>query len=81
MNAAVDTELCTGCGLCEGLCPDVFVMDRGVARIRATDIAPGAAESFHRAARRCPVTAITAGEARAFMLAGIAGEEWLWVAL
>ena len=50
MKYAVN-ENCIGCGLCVGLCPEVFAMtDEGVAAA-VTDEVPETAES-------CPVDAI-----------------------
>ena len=39
MKAVVDKETCTGCGLCEQTCPEVFKMedDKAVAYVRAID--------------------------------------------
>ena len=31
MKAFVDENVCISCGLCEGVCPDVFSLDTGVA--------------------------------------------------
>jgi len=39
MKGFVDKDSCIGCGLCEGLCPDVFKMnDEGKAEAIETDI-------------------------------------------
>ena len=31
MKAFVDENVCISCGLCEGVCPEVFSLDTGVA--------------------------------------------------
>jgi ferredoxin len=55
----VDAELCTGCGTCEALCPEVFeVRDDGIAYV----IDPGAcdqADCCEEAAESCPEEAIS----------------------
>ena len=57
MEAHVN-ENCIGCGLCPGICPEVFQMtDQGVAAA-AEDIADGMEDMVHEAAESCPVSAI-----------------------
>jgi ferredoxin len=34
MNVWVDQDLCTGDGLCEEVCPDVFVLHDGLSYVR-----------------------------------------------
>lgn len=57
-NPRVDHDLCIGCGLCEEVCPDVFVMnDEGLAVIKeGADCAD--AGCCEEAADSCPVDAI-----------------------
>lgn len=61
MKAFVNED-CIGCGLCEGICPEVFHMtDANVAE--ATDEVPKGAEDAAKEARdSCPVSAITIEE-------------------
>ena len=60
MKAIVDKETCIGCGLCVGLCPEVFAMGGdGNAEVIAERILPGAAALCLRAEEECPVEAIT----------------------
>jgi ferredoxin len=55
----VDPDLCTGCGICEDICPDVFeVADDGLSHV----IDPNACEDAgccEEAADECPEGAIT----------------------
>ena len=58
MKAEVDPDMCTGCGLCPDICPQVFEMDGDVARAKV-DLVPADAEGTCRdAAEGCPVEAI-----------------------
>jgi ferredoxin len=55
----VDPDLCTGCGICEDICPDVFeIGDDGISHV----IDPNACEDAgccEEAADECPEGAIT----------------------
>ena len=58
MKAFVDQETCTGCTLCEGVCPEVFKMSDGKA-VAVTEPVPTEVESkCKEAAEQCPVDAI-----------------------
>mgnify|MGYP001089840487 FL=1 len=49
---------CIGCGLCTGICPDVFTMtDEGTAAAR-DEIFPEQEPQVQEAAESCPVDAI-----------------------
>ena len=62
MRAIVDEETCTGCGLCEETCPDVFGLVDDVAKVKV-DPVPGEHEDACRdAAEACPVEAIAVEE-------------------
>jgi ferredoxin len=55
----VDPDLCTGCGICEDICPDVFeIGDDGISHV----IDPNACDDAgccEEAADECPEGAIT----------------------
>ena len=55
---AVVNEGCTGCSLCESICPEVFRMNKdGLAEAYA-DITPETAGNAKEAAESCPVSII-----------------------
>ena len=64
MNAVIDAEECTGCGLWEETCPEVFELneDEGVAVVKVTPTPPEAENTCREAADGCPVDAITIEE-------------------
>ena len=62
MKAIVDQNLCTGCGLCPDICPEVFEMDGDVARTKIDEVPEAAAEACRQAAEDCPVEAISIEE-------------------
>lgn len=52
----IDDSLCTGCGLCEGSCPEVFkVEDDNLAHVIADNCA---LHNLRQIASDCPVEAI-----------------------
>ena len=53
----VDQNTCIGCGLCAGMCPDIFVMNADGKSEAISQDNVGAAKE---AAAACPVNAITA---------------------
>ena len=60
MKAFVDKDTCTGCGLCENACPEVFkINDDGVAEAIAEDIPESLVKTAKEACEDCPVEAIT----------------------
>ncbi|MFA5754242.1 MAG: ferredoxin [Patescibacteria group bacterium] len=51
----VDKNMCIGCGMCVGLCPDIFALDAdGKSEVIKDEVTPCAKE----AAKNCPVGAI-----------------------
>ena len=61
MEVKIDEELCTGCGLCEETCPDIFKMDedKDVASVIKTDYDEYDEECIQEAAESCPSEAIS----------------------
>lgn len=55
MSIKVDQEKCVGCGMCVGLCPEVFVMNEsGKSQVIGNN-----EECAKEAASACPVEAIS----------------------
>lgn len=59
MKAVVDKDLCTGCGLCEDTCPEVFEIKDNIAIVKVSKVSEDLIESCKQAADDCPVEAIT----------------------
>ncbi|MBN2851138.1 MAG: ferredoxin [Clostridia bacterium] len=59
MRAKVDQLLCTGCGLCVDICPDVFEMDNDVAYAEEDNLDFTNIDDAVEASESCPVEAIT----------------------
>ncbi len=62
MKAAVDQDVCTGCGLCPDICPEVFEMEEDTATVKAGDIPAEAEASCRDAMENCPVEAISVND-------------------
>jgi ferredoxin len=59
MKANVNADLCTGCELCVGTCPEVFEMAGDIAKVVAAPVPPDAEATCQEAADDCPVEAIS----------------------
>jgi ferredoxin len=58
MHAIVDAEVCTGCGLCTDICPEVFEMKGDVAIAKVDPVPQNCLDSCREARDSCPVEAI-----------------------
>ena len=57
MKAKVNED-CTGCGVCEHICPEVFELDGDMAKVIADPVPASEEENCRNAAESCPVEAI-----------------------
>lgn len=62
MKVVVDENLCTGCGLCVDVCPEVFEMPEALSIIKPTEITADLEDRVKEAAESCPVEAIIVEE-------------------
>ena len=60
MKAFVDENTCICCGLCEGICSEVFTTDTGVAV--AGEVSPDNEENVRASCDSCAVAAISIEE-------------------
>lgn len=60
MKAFVDENTCICCGLCEGICGEVFNIDEGYAV--AGEVGSGHEDMVREACDSCPVEAISIEE-------------------
>jgi ferredoxin len=54
-KVSVDESVCVGCGLCEQLCPEVFKVEDGTAKVKAQSCNQ---HNLSEIASQCPVEAI-----------------------
>ncbi|MBN1193000.1 MAG: ferredoxin [Coriobacteriia bacterium] len=60
MKAVVDHDLCTGCGVCEQTCPEVFrIAENGLAYVIDEDPPAETYPDIEGSAELCPVAAIS----------------------
>ncbi len=57
MKAMVN-DTCSGCGLCEQTCPEVFVLEGDKAIVKGDAVPADAEETCKQAAEECPDEAI-----------------------
>jgi ferredoxin len=63
MKPTVNEDLCTGCGSCEELCPEVFRLeDDGFSHVICDEPGPELYGCVREAAEECPSGAITIKE-------------------
>ena len=58
MKVRVDPELCTGCGPCADICPEVFEVRDDKSVVLVKEIAAAMEPSVREAADACPTGAI-----------------------
>jgi ferredoxin len=60
MEVRIDEDLCTGCGLCEETCPDIFKMDeeKDIAEVIKIEYDDYDEECIQEAVESCPAEAI-----------------------
>lgn len=58
MNVKIIEEECTGCGVCPGICPDVFELEGAVATVKVNPVPDQVKEECVEAAQSCPTQAI-----------------------
>ena len=59
MKATVDPSLCTGCGPCEEICPEVFEIVGDLARVRLSEVPDEVRQECEEAVDSCPSGAIS----------------------
>ena len=59
MNVVVDPLLCTACGICVELCPEVFEMGIEAAEVIEDPVPLDLMDLVHEAEESCPVEAIS----------------------
>ncbi|HUU91673.1 MAG TPA: ferredoxin [Phycisphaerae bacterium] len=62
MRVRVDAELCTGCGVCTDMCPEVFDLRDDVSVVLVDEVPQDLADTAREAADACPVEAIVVEE-------------------
>lgn len=59
MKAIVDEDICTGCGLCPEICPEVFELEGATAHVKVEQVPHEAEGTCREAMDDCPVSAIS----------------------
>ena len=62
MKAIVDADLCTVCGTCVDVCPEVFQLGETIAEVRTDPVPVEYEETCREACDACPVDAIAIEE-------------------
>ena len=58
MKVRVDVELCTGCGPCADVCPEVFEIRDDLSVVLMPAVPPEHQDAVREAAEACPTGAI-----------------------
>lgn len=59
MRAKINPDLCSGTGLCERTCPEVFQLKEGISTVKVNEVPSNMEESCLEAAEGCPTEAIS----------------------
>jgi len=59
MKVAIDESLCSGCGLCADICPEVFELGDEVARVINANPGADLEDKVREAESSCPSGAIS----------------------
>ena len=62
MKVRVDPDLCTGCGPCQEICPEVFEIRDDVSAVLVKEVPTELADAVREAADSCPPGAIVIEE-------------------
>ena len=62
MKAFVDESTCISCGLCEGICPEIFSLETGISVAKEGEVPEVYVDATREACDSCPVNAISIEE-------------------
>ena len=63
MKVCVDPDICTGCGPCVDVCPEVFELnDEGIAVVKMKQVPDDLRQTCLEAVESCPTEAISIEE-------------------
>ncbi len=58
MRVRINKNLCTGCGLCPDLCPEVFALDGYLAVLLVDEVPAASHAACRKTAAQCPLAAV-----------------------